>query len=205
MVVGGAVHFTAPIPAGLKPYTDLSWSRLGELVVMTTYISPFGKIGDADHNGPDALCLSRTHCTDAVEDTLREFYEATTAVIASRAPQPAFFLARQLAELACKALLGPKAWRTHNLVELLNALEGLDDDLLSGGVDQELVVEFIKDLAECDEGGDEGRYPTTTSGSPALAEICCADPTLLGEHVDRLHSYVQGRLRTRSAASAITG
>ncbi|MFK4184340.1 hypothetical protein ACI2L4_10020 [Streptomyces sparsogenes] len=40
------------------------------------YRSPFGPIDSDDHNGPDALCLSRTHCTDAVEDTLGEFHQA---------------------------------------------------------------------------------------------------------------------------------
>jgi HEPN domain-containing protein len=91
---------------------------------MTTYISPFGVFSDADHNGQDALCLSRTHCTDAAEETLREFYVAASAAISSRAPQPAFFMARQLAELACKALIGPTAAFTHDLTKLLQALEG---------------------------------------------------------------------------------
>jgi hypothetical protein len=61
-----------------------------------------------------------------------------------------------------------------------------------------LIVDFIRDLDRCDNVGDQGRYPTAKDGSPALAKVCCADPTLLREHVDRLHSYVQSRLQTSS-------
>jgi HEPN domain-containing protein len=162
---------------------------------MTTYTSPFGVLSGVDHNGPDALCLSRTHCTNAVEETLHEFYLAAQAAIDSRAPQPAFFLARQLAELACKALLGPGAPATHDMAKLLECLGAQGDDLLKAGAEQELIVEFIRDLDQHDRIGDQGRYPTTRNGSPALANVCCADPTLLSQHIDRLHGYVQNRLQ----------
>lgn len=166
------------------------------------YISPFGAMGDGDHNGPDALCLSRTHCTDAVDETLKEFHVAALSAIGSRAPQPAFFLARQLAELALKALLG-RSPRTHNLTDLVEQLALAGDDLLAGGADQQLVLAFINDLGQRDKGGDEGRYPTRTDGTLALADVCCADPTLLREHVDRLHGYVQARLSERVASPVV--
>jgi HEPN domain-containing protein len=177
-----------------------------------TYRSPFSHIG-SDHNGPDALCLSRTHCTDAVEDTLAEFHGATLAAIERRAPQPAFFLARQLAELGLKALHGPNPPRGHDLLKLLESLAERGDDLLDGGDDQLLIVEFIRDLDRCDSNGDEGRYPRAASGQLSLATVCCADPTLLLEHVNRLYGYVRRRMffpadasvgATTSTAAAMT-
>jgi HEPN domain-containing protein len=164
-----------------------------------TYRSPFGDIDAGDHNGEDALCLSRKHCVNAVEDTLMEFHQAAVAAIDSRAPQPAFFLARQLAELALKALHLPDFPAGHNLTALLDSLHQRGDELLAGGTEQALVA-FVRDLGYRDPGGDQGRYPTTRSGDPALAEVCCADPTLLREHVDRLHGYVQRRLAALAAA-----
>lgn len=167
-----------------------------------TYRSPFGDIATTDHNGEDALCLSRTHCADAVEDTLLEYHQAALAAIDSRAPQPAFFLTRQIAELGLKALHGATFPTTHNLTQLLDSLRQRDDDLLAGGTEQDLVVAFVHDLDHHDAGGDQGRYPTTRSGDPALATVCCADPTLLREHVNRLHAYILRRLTTLAAAPA---
>jgi HEPN domain-containing protein len=165
-----------------------------------TYRSPFGDIATTDHNGPDALCLSRTNCVNAVEETLSEFYEAAMAAIDRGAAQPSFFLARQLAELGLKAIHGRPA-RTHSLTELLDLLQANGDELLAGGVEQNLIVEFVRDVDSYDPRGDESRYPATLSGDPALAAVCCADPTLLREHVDRLHGYIQGRLAASTAAT----
>ena len=167
-----------------------------------SYRSPFGAVGSGDHNGPDALCLSRTHCADAIGDTLNEFHVAARATIERRAPQPAFFLARQLAELGLKALHGVSCPRTHSLTELLDRLGHRGDDLLGGGTEQDLVVAFIRDLDACDAAGDQGRYPTTRDGVPSLAMVCCADPALLREHVDRLYGYVQRRLADHFADGA---
>ncbi|MEU9168564.1 HEPN domain-containing protein [Streptomyces sp. NPDC048420] len=161
------------------------------------YRSPFGSIDSDDHNGPDALCLSRTHCTDAAEDTINEFHQAAVAAIERRAPQPAFFLARQLAELSLKALHGPTFPITHSLTALLDSLERRGDLLVADGAEEHTIVAFIRDLDFYDANGDQGRYPTTRSGTPSLATVCCADPALLREHVDQLHSYVQRRLAAR--------
>jgi HEPN domain-containing protein len=158
------------------------------------YVSPFGAIESDDHNWPDALCLSRTHCDDAISETLAEFHEATLAAIERPAAQPAFFLARQLAELGLKALVGSGYPPTHSLTELLDGLAERDDDLVGGGNEQELVVAFIRDLDRHDARGDQGRYPTTRQGAPSLATVCCADPVHLREHVVRLYGYLLGRL-----------
>lgn len=170
-----------------------------------TYRSPFGDIDTSDHNGDDALCLSRTHCANAVEDTLAEFHQAAVATIDSGAAQPAFFLARQLAELGLKALHAPDFPAGHNLTKLLDSLGQRGDELLAGGQEQELIVAFARDLAHHDAGGDQGRYPTTRGGDPALATVCCADPTLLREHVDRLHGYVQRRLVAHHSGTVSVG
>lgn len=164
-----------------------------------SYQSPFGTIDSDDHNGPDALCLSRTHCVNATEDTIAEFYQVTVAAIEARTPQPAFFLARQLAELGMKALPGMNSKFTHNLTELLESLGQRGDELLGGGAEQDMIVAFIRDLDAYDPGGDQGRYPRTKSGDLSLATVCCADPTLLREHVDRLHGYIQYRIVARPA------
>ncbi|PZF86116.1 hypothetical protein [Jiangella anatolica] len=158
------------------------------------YRSPFGAMTTSNHNGPDALCLSRTHCANPVEDTLAEFHHAAVAAIDVGAPQPAFFLTRQLAELGLKALHAPAFPPGHSLSGLLRSLSQRRDELLAGGAEQNLIVAFVRDLDHYDAGGDQGRYPTTRGGAPALANVCCADPTLLREHVDRLHGYVQLRL-----------
>ncbi|MDH6700444.1 hypothetical protein [Streptomyces sp. MAA16] len=161
------------------------------------YLSPFGSIDSDDHNGPDALCLSRTHCADAVEDTITEFHQAAVAAIERPAPQPAFFLSRQLAELGLKALHGANFPITHSLTVLLDSLGRRGDVLVAGGAEENMVVAFVRDLDGYDASGDQGRYPTTRAGAPSLATVCCADPTLLREHVDRLYSYIQRRLTAR--------
>src|SRR4051812_32452891 len=129
-----AVYVSAS-PAGLKlrargSETPNTRSRIGcgggKWSAMT-YRSPFGDIDAGDHNGEDALCLSRKHCVNAVEDTLMEFHQAAVAAIDSRAPQPAFFLARQLAELALKALHLPGFPAGHNLTALLDSLHQRGD------------------------------------------------------------------------------
>lgn len=160
---------------------------------MTTYQSPFGAM-DVDHEWPDALCLSRSHCADASEETIREFHQGAIALIDAGVPQPAFFLARQLAELALKALLGPGQAHGHDLRKLLKRLEESDDDLFAADGDRPLVVEFIRDLHSRDPKGDQGRYPTTTSGTPSLAAVCCADPLLFRQYVDLLFLYTQDRI-----------
>lgn len=45
-----------------------------------TYVSSFGDM-DTEHQWPDALCLSRTHCVNASEETIGEFYEGAIALI----------------------------------------------------------------------------------------------------------------------------
>jgi hypothetical protein len=167
-----------------------------------SYVSPFGATGTTNHNGPDALCLSRSHFVHPDHDTIAEFYTAALAAIEHQAPQPAFFLARQLAELALKALHGPHHARTHSLTGLLEALQLQGDDLVAGGPEQNLVVAFIQDLDHIDAVGDQGRYPTTRDGAPSLATVCCADPALLREHVDRLFRYTHARL---TAATTLAG
>jgi len=161
------------------------------------YSSPFGSIDSEDHNGPDALCLSRTHCADAIQDTINEFHQAAVAAVERGAAQPAFFLARQLAELGLKALHGSTFPITHSLTVLLDSLERRGDLLVADGAEEHMIVAFIRDLDFYDANGDQGRYPTTRSGTPSLATVCCADPALLREHVDRPHSYVRRRLAAR--------
>ncbi|MGW8780228.1 hypothetical protein ACWGNM_19520 [Streptomyces sp. NPDC055796] len=159
-----------------------------------TYVSPFGDM-DAHHEWPDALCLSRTNCVNASDETMGEFYEGAVALIDAGIPQPAFFLARQLAELSLKALVGPGPKRfSHDLGKLLDHLQENGDDLFAGGEEQRLVVEFVQDLFARDPGGDEGRYPTTKGGAPSLAAVCCANPPLFRQYVDLLFGYTQERL-----------
>ncbi|MEV8103638.1 hypothetical protein [Streptomyces sp. NPDC088135] len=158
-----------------------------------TYVSPFGDM-DTDHDWPDALCLSRAHCVNASEETIGEFYEGTIALIEAGTPQPAFFLARQLAELSLKAFAGPGQNARHDLGKLLKRLQESGDDLFAAGDDRRLVVEFIQDLYDRDPGGDQGRYATTTGGTLSLAKVCCANPKLFHQYVDLLFTYTQGRL-----------
>ncbi|SOD66932.1 hypothetical protein SAMN06297387_1283 [Streptomyces zhaozhouensis] len=166
-----------------------------------SYASPFGRL-DADHDSvAHTLCLSRTHCVSAPEETLAEYHQAAVAAIERSAPQPAFFLARQLAELTLKALHTSPYRFTHRLDQLLESLAEAGDDLLAGGSEENDLVAFIRDLDACDSAGDEGRYPTTRNGTPALANVCCADPALLRALVDRLHTYAQTRLALRQGAA----
>lgn len=158
-----------------------------------TYQSPFGDM-DTEHEWPDALCLSRTHCADASEETLDEFYRGAVALIDAGTPQPAFFLARQLAELALKALLEPEQVWGHDLGKLLKRLEKSGDDLFTDGNDRRLIIDFIRDLDSRDPDGDEGRYPTSSKGAPSLAAVCCANPVLFRKYVDLLFLYTQGRI-----------
>ncbi|MFD3722755.1 hypothetical protein [Streptomyces sp. NPDC058674] len=158
-----------------------------------TYVSPFGDM-DSDHEWPDALCLSRTHCANPSEETIGEFYEGTIALIDARVPQPAFFLARQLAELSLKAFVGPGARDRHDLGKLLKRLQEDGDDLFAADEDRRLVVAFIRDLFARDPGGDQGRYATTRGGAFSLATVCCANPELFRQYVDLLFVYTQERL-----------
>ncbi|MFF8917431.1 hypothetical protein ACF08M_30020 [Streptomyces sp. NPDC015032] len=113
---------------------------------------------DTEHEWPDALCLSRTNCVSPPEDTLTEFHTAAITAIDARAPQPALFLARQLAELSLKALLGPTQKRAgHDLGKLLKQLEERDDELFDTDDERHLIVEFTRDLHKIAPKGDEGR------------------------------------------------
>jgi hypothetical protein len=158
-----------------------------------SYVSPFGEMG-TDHEWADPMCLSRAHCANASEETIGEFYLGAVALIDAGIPQPAFFLARQLAELSLKALLGPGQTHGHDLGKLLKQLEERGDDLFTADGDRRLVVAFIRDLHSRDPKGDQGRYATTTSGALSLAAVCCADPVLFRQYVDRLFFYTQERL-----------
>lgn len=144
-----------------------------------TYVSPFNT-PDSDHDsGLDPLCMSRAHSVDVI-DTLAEFYLAAEATIRDRASLPAFFLARQLAELSLKALVGDyretKLRNSHNLTALLDALASRNDELFDGDSERTHIVAFIRDMQKHDERGDQGRYPEATDGTPSLSTICCADP-----------------------------
>ncbi|MFF9221725.1 hypothetical protein [Streptomyces viridosporus] len=41
---------------------------------------------DTDHEWPGALCLSRTHCADASEEAIDEFYRGAIALIDAEIP-----------------------------------------------------------------------------------------------------------------------
>ncbi|MGA4979328.1 hypothetical protein [Streptomyces cinereoruber] len=159
-----------------------------------TYESPFGDM-DSDHEWPDTLCLSREHCVNASNETIDEFYAGALALIDAGIAQPAFFLARQLAELSLKALVGPGPTKfNHDLGKLLAHLQASGDDLFAGGEEQHLIIEFVRDLYARDPGGDEGRYATTKGGALSLATVCCANPVLFRRYVDLLFGYTQERL-----------
>ncbi|WP_158786579.1 hypothetical protein [Streptomyces sp. NRRL F-5065] len=164
-----------------------------------TYVSPFGDM-DTEHEWSDALCLSRTHCANASEETIAEFHAGAIALIEAGIPQPAFFLARQLAELSLKALVGPGHKDGHDLDMLLKRLEKSGDDLFAAEGGRRLVVEFIRDLYIRDPRGDQGRYPTTKGEVPSLAAVCCANPPLFRRYVDLLFEYTQERLGCVSQA-----
>jgi hypothetical protein len=163
-----------------------------------TYVSPFNS-PDIDHDsGPDPLCMSRAHSLDIVE-TLAEFRLAVEAAILNFASLPAFFLARQLAELSLKAL--HDAYRStslrnsHSLTAFLDALAARNDELLDDDPERTHIVAFIRDLDLHDARGDQGRYPKASDGTPSLSTVCCADADLLIQEVERLYLYVGRRLR----------
>ncbi|MFC8493007.1 hypothetical protein ACFUJU_19840 [Streptomyces sp. NPDC057235] len=158
-----------------------------------TYVSPFGDM-DSDHEWPNALCLSREHCVNVSDETIDEFYAGAVALIDAGIPQPAFFLARQLAELSLKALVGPGKSFSHDLGKLLKHLQDSGDDLFAGGEEQHLIVEFVQDLYARDPRGDQGRYATTKGGALSLATVCCAEPLLFRRYVGLLFGYTQERL-----------
>ncbi|MFE1594193.1 HEPN domain-containing protein [Nocardia sp. NPDC058705] len=166
--------------------------------VNTAYNSPF--ICTKDHESADpVLCLSRANFGDPTKETFEEFAFAAGVLIKSRLVlgQPAFFMTRQVAELALKALLPTSMQASkfrHDLEKLLTYLQGLGDDLFAGGTEQTQIVEFIRELNRLDPGGDGGRYSHTTSDAPALAGVCHAEPDLLLDELNRLVTYTATRL-----------
>lgn len=163
-----------------------------------TYVSPFNS-PDTDHDGgPDALCMSRAHSHDIVE-TLAEFRFAAEAAIGNFASLPAFFLARQLAELSLKAMYSDyrstRLRNSHSLTDFLNALDDRNDELLDDDPERTQIVAFIRDLDSHDRRGDQGRYPEASDGTPSLSTVCCADPELLTQEIERLYMYAARRLR----------
>lgn len=163
-----------------------------------TYVSPFNT-PDSDHDsGLDPLCMSRVHSVDII-DTLAEFRLAAEAAIRDGASLPAFFLARQLAELSLKALNGDyrktKLKNTHSLTALLDALADRNDELLDDDPERAHIVAFIRDLQSHDERGDQGRYPVASDGTPSLSTVCCAVPEFLAQEIERMYLYVARRIR----------
>ncbi|WP_328714234.1 hypothetical protein [Nocardia salmonicida] len=143
--------------------------------------------------------MSRAHPINTLGSTLTEYATAAQAAIDADAAQPAFFLARQLAELSLKALHpNYTAVRqlkvSHSLTDFLDALAALGDPLLGAGETEQDVVAFIRDLAHHDGTGDQGRYYTTRNGAPSLATVCCADRDLLSKWVWMLENYIIDRL-----------
>ena len=163
------------------------------------YISPFGD-PTVDHDSrDDVLCMSREHPINAPSTTLFEFASAAQAAIDAGAAQPAFFLSRQLAELSLKALYPaysgiPALRSSHVLTAFLDALAAAGDPLLGTGETERDIVAFVRDLERHDRNGDQGRYPTTKDGRPALATVCCADRELLSKSVWRLYHYAADRI-----------
>lgn len=87
------------------------------------------------------------------------------------------FLARPLAELALKGMIGSTHKNGRDLSKLLGELEQQGHDLFTGtGTEQALIVRFVLDLHKHDPCGDEGRYPVSNHGQPSLESCCCADP-----------------------------
>lgn len=160
---------------------------------ISQYRSPFGD-PSTDHDTPDALCLARVNFDKPMLATIAEYAAGAVTLIDAGFAQPAFFQARQLAELSLKGLIGPNHPWGHDLEKLLKVLEDQNHDLFTGtDAEQWLVLAFVRDLHRVDPGGDEGRYPVS-HGLPALDKCCCADPVILREHVLRLHSYVEPRV-----------
>ena len=170
---------------------------------LMTYVSPFNNPHTDHDSGRDPLCMSRANTADIVE-TLAEFRLAAEAAIYNRASLPAFFLARQLAELSLKALYetyrGTKSTKTHSLTKLLDSLAACGDEMLDGDSERIHIVAFIRDLQLHDAGGDQGRYQEATDGRPSLSTVCCADPELLAQELERLYLYVARRIRSAPQA-----
>jgi HEPN domain-containing protein len=168
-----------------------------------TYVSPFNTPDSSHDSGLDPLCMSRAHSVDII-DTLAEFRLAAEAAIRDRASLPAFFLARQLAELSLKALYDDyretKLKNTHNLTALLDALAVRYDELLDGDPERAHIVAFIRDLQSHDGRGDQGRYPEASDGTPSLSTVCCAEPELLAQEIERMYLYVARRIRSAQLA-----
>ncbi|WP_326696099.1 hypothetical protein OG909_01430 [Streptomyces sp. NBC_01754] len=114
------------------------------------------------------------HRANAVEETLSEFYRCAVAAVDAERPstQPAFFLARHLAELALKTLLRPGQKHGHDLDKLRKQVQESGDDLFTDDEDRRSIVAFVRDLHSHDPKGDQGCYATTTSGDPSLAAVC---------------------------------
>lgn len=170
---------------------------MNENTVNTSYSSPF--VCTKEHESDDqVLCLSRANFDDPTEETFIEVAFAAGLLIGSplRLGQPAFFMTRQVAELALKALLTPpmtgSAFR-HDLDKLLDHFQNLGDDLFAGGVEQSQVVEFIRELHRLDPVGDGGRY-SHTRRALALEGVCHAEPDLLLDELNRLVTYTATRL-----------
>jgi hypothetical protein len=87
-------------------------------------------------------CPAQTARTPST--TLAEFHQAA---IDSGAAQPAFFLARHLAELTLKAWHLPDFPVGHNLTTLPDSLGQCGDELVDGGAEQNMNVRFVDDLA----------------------------------------------------------
>ncbi|MFI7033599.1 hypothetical protein ACIBK1_33200 [Microbispora rosea] len=58
---------------------------------------------------------------------------------------------------------------THSFTQLLDSLQRQGHALLVGSAEEDLVVAFIRDLDSYNEGGDQGRYPTTRRWPPCAA------------------------------------
>ncbi|MFD4406710.1 hypothetical protein ACFWPH_28505 [Nocardia sp. NPDC058499] len=161
--------------------------------------NPFRDAAVEHDSGDDALCLSRAHDLDPDVESLRQYTLAAVVNAWEDIPQPAFFNARHSAELLLKTLLpgyeqDKRLKRCHSLTTLLAELATRSDDLLGTGEDQQLIVEFIRELDRHDPNGDQGRYPRDSHGSPSLEKLCCADRDEFVREVARLARYGELRL-----------
>lgn len=172
------------------------------------YQSIFGPIGTDDH-GDDVLCLSRGHGGDPFGDTLREYYTVFLEITEVRdnsvlveIGQPAFFLARQIAEIGLKSLYGEGYEITHCLEKLLDNLRRSSHPIFADSDNCDL-VDFMLDINSHDAKGVEGRYPVTLDGMPSLSTACCVDRQKLIDYTTRLYVYVQAnrKIGSKSAIS----
>ncbi|MEV4414004.1 hypothetical protein [Catellatospora sp. NPDC049609] len=160
--------------------------------------NPFGDPND-DHETPDPLCLARVNFDLPMASTIEEFYVTAMLAIDNNLGQAAFFNIRQLAELSLKALFGPtyqddrKLRFCHDLDELLAALGPGHDLVTQDDEDQDVIVGFIRKIAEIDPKGDEGRYPLT-GGQPSLSRVCHAEKDKLRLYTGVLYEYVSKRV-----------